>query len=499
MLGCENSKFHESVAPMTSLETVLLVVAALCAAGFLALLLRWRGLSADAAEARLLAAESQKTAEDRLRDKTTAETRLQSVQENLAAVMAEREAALKARDEALRAQQQSETRAALAEQARLEAERRMADWEGAKAQALEAAKAAMLTTTQAVSSKLLEDHKREAEAQKKESAELVKKTTEELQGHVGKLNDSVSALHSQVQQTTGQTETILRALSNPAGAGHYAEIGLENSLREFGLQPGRDFIMQHTIDGNEDGARLRPDAVVFLPGNTVLTIDSKASKFLLDAADAEGTEREAEVYAGLARTMNAHLKALAGKDYASALQATYRKAGKGERISRAINIMYLPTEGGIERLGRADAAFQRKAVQENIVVCGPTGLMSYIGFARIEIDLGRQADNQEKIILGAQRLIEAVSQVIGHVAGVGKGLKSAAESHAKLVGSINTRLLPRQRALAGLGVRQAKQKDLPGNLPSLQVVMQDTGDLIEGESEEIEDAPALTDRSGEEN
>ncbi len=119
-----------------------------------------------------------------------------------------------------------------------------------------------------------------------------------------------------------------------------------------------------------------------------------------------------------------------------------------------------------------------------------------IGFARIEIDLGRQADNQEKIILGAQRLIEAVSQVIGHVAGVGKGLKSAAESHAKLVGSINTRLLPRQRALAGLGVRQAKQKDLPGNLPSLQVVMQGTGDLIEGESEEIEDAPALTDQSG---
>ncbi|HEY4136119.1 MAG TPA: DNA recombination protein RmuC [Alphaproteobacteria bacterium] len=479
---------------MTSFETVLLVLIAACVAIAVALALRLRGLNREATEARQLALASQDASEQRLGAKLAAEERLAALRENLIAVIAERESAQKARDEALRAQQQSETRAALADQEALAVKQRMADWETTKAQMLEATKAAMLTTTQAVSSKLLEDHKREAEAQKKDGAELVKKTTEELQGHVGKLNESVSVLHSQVQQTTGQTETILRALSNPAGAGHYAEIGLENSLREFGLQPGRDYIMQHTIDGQEDGARLRPDAVVFLPGNTVLTIDSKASKFLLEAADAEGTDQEEAAYANLARTMNLHLRALASKDYAGALQATYRKAGKGDRIARAINIMYLPTEGGIERLGRADPAFQKKAVQESIVVAGPSGLMSYIGFARIEINLGQQAENQEKIIVAAQRLIESVSQVISHVAGVGKGLKTAAESHAKLVGSINSRLLPRQRTLAGLGVRQAKQKDLPGALPSMQVVLQDSGDLIEGESEEIEDVAALTDQ-----
>ncbi|HEU0071121.1 MAG TPA: DNA recombination protein RmuC [Alphaproteobacteria bacterium] len=478
---------------MTSLEILFLVLAVAFAAGFVALFLGRSGLKADATEARLLAAESQKAAEERLRDAAAAETRLAAVQESLAAALSERGAAQDAREEALRAQQQAEKQAALAAQELAAAKAQMSDWEATKAQMLEATKAALLASGQTMSSKLLEDHKREAEAQKKESAELVKKTTEELQGHVGKLNESVSALHGQVQQTTGRTETILRALSNPAGAGHYAEIGLENSLREFGLMAGRDFIIQHTIDGNEDGARLRPDAVVFLPGNTVLTIDSKASKFLLEAAESEGTEREAETYAALARTMNQHLKALASKDYATALQQTYRKAGKGERIARAINIMYLPTEGGIERLGRADPAFQKKAVQENIVVCGPTGLMSYIGFARIEVDLGKQAENQEKIIAAARNLIEAVGLVIGHVAGVGKGIKAAAESHAKLVGSINSRLLPRQRTLANLGVRQAKQKDLPGALPSLQIVMQDDGHLIEGESEEIEQAPALFD------
>lgn len=481
---------------MTLLETALLValVAAVIAAGGVVAFLNARtgGLRSerDQLRAELAAAhaeikQQQQAAEEWLRSRTEAETRLSVVQQNLETVIHQRDAAFADRTREAEARQEADKRAALAEQARAEMEARMADWDAVKAQALDAAKAAMLTTTQAVSSKLLEDHKREAEAQKKESAEQVKLTTEAMQRNLGQLAESVTSLRTQVQQTAGQTEQIVRALSNPAGAGHYAEIGLENMLREFGLESGRDFIMQHTIEGQDDGSRLRPDAVVFLPGNTVLTIDSKASKFLLEAADAEGTEHEQAAYANLARTMNLHLKALSGKDYASAIQATYRKAGRGERIARAINIMYLPTEAGIERLCRADNQFQKKAVAENIVVAGPTGLMSYIGFARIEVDLGRQADNQEKIVLAARQLIEAVTTVVGYVAGVGKGIKAAADSHAKLVSSVNSRLLPRQRTLANLGVRQAKQKELPGNVPLIQVFSQEETNLIEGESEEV--------------
>ncbi len=477
---------------MTFVETILLVgmvfwggVAAFAISRAMSLRAERDHIRTDLAAATARAQQDQDFASQRLRSQTEAETRLTTVLETLATVTRERDAAFSERNEAIRARQDAEKAIALAEQARAEMEKRVADWETLKTQHLEAAKAAMLDTSQKMSSKLLEDHKREAEAQKKESAEQVKKTAEEMQKNLGQLAESVTSLRTQVQQTAGQTEQIVRALSNPAGAGHYAEIGLENMLREFGLESGRDFIMQHTIDGQEDGSRLRPDAVVFLPGNTVLTIDSKASKFLLEAADAEGTEREQAAYADLARTMNLHLKALSGKDYAGAIQATYRKAGRGDRIARAINIMYLPTEAGIERLCRADSGFQKKAVAENIVVAGPTGLMSYVGFARIEIDLGRQAENQEKIVLAARQLIEAVTTVVGYVAGVGKGIKAAADSHAKLVGSVNSRLLPRQRTLANLGVRQAKQKDLPGNLPLIQVFNQEDPDLIEGESEEV--------------
>jgi DNA recombination protein RmuC len=432
-----------------------------------------------------------------LATKTESETRLASAEAALAAAREERERAVTATERERAARENADRRAALAEQARAQIEQRMADWEAVRAQTLDATKAALLETSTTLSSKLLEDHKREAEAAKKESEELVKKTTESLTKGVQQLVEHVSTLNARVEQSDTKAETILRALSNPAGAGQMAEIGLNNTLETFGLVAGRDFLLQHTIDGNEEGSRLRPDAVVFLPGQSVLTIDCKASKHLLEIADTEGTERESDTYARLAATMNQHLRALASKDYASAYRETCRKAGKGDRVNRAINIMYLPSEVAVERLAKADPEFMRKAAREQIVVCGPTGLMAYIGFASVEIDLGRQAENQEQIVAGAQRLIEAIGIVVGHVNGVGRGIKTAADSHVKMVKSINSRLLPRGRELGRLGVRMPRGKDLPSPLPMFQVFDSDDA-LIEGEAEDVTTAGALTDATARE-
>jgi DNA recombination protein RmuC len=426
--------------------------------------------------------------------KATAETRLAAAEAAAQAFAGERERAAAALESERRLREDAERRAALADQARLQMERTMTDWAAVRAQTLDATKAALLETSTTLSSKLLEDHKREAEAAKKENEEIVKKTTDSLTKGVQQLVEHVSSLNVRVEQSDSKAETILRALSNPAGAGQMAEVGLNNTLETFGLIAGRDFLLQHTIDGSEDGARLRPDAVVFLPGQSVLTIDCKASKHLLEIAEAEGTERERDTYARLAATMNQHLRALAGKDYASAYRETCRKAGKGERVNRVINIMYLPSEVAVERLAKADPEFMRKAAREQIVVCGPTGLMAYIGFASCEIDLGRRAENQEQIVAGAERLIEAIGVVMSHVNAVGRGIRTAADSHVKMVKSINGRLLPRGRELTRLGVRLPRGKELPPPLPAFQVFDADDA-VIDGESEDVTPAAALVDES----
>jgi DNA recombination protein RmuC len=234
------------------------------------------------------------------------------------------------------------------------------------------------------------------------------------------------------------------------------------------------------------GRRLRPDAIVFLPGDSVMVIDCKASKFLVEIAQAVGAEAEAAAQQNLARTMNQHLKALAEKDYRNAVATDSRNSGRGNEISRILSVMYLPNEGTLERLHLADPDFVVKAAKHQIVPVGPAGLAGFIGFASVEISLIRQIENQQEIVRGTEMLLDNLTTALSYAAAVGRGIKGAAEAYDRFSRSVNGRLLGRSRKLAELGLRPGKP--MPGNLPSYRVELLDS--VIDGESEEVsEPAP----------
>jgi DNA recombination protein RmuC len=371
----------------------------------------------------------------------------------------------------------AETRLAAAEQ-------RMADFDRLKPEIVQAATAAALATGHELSSKLLADHKRENEAARKEAETRVKEHSATLVTQVNEIAKAVQELHGQLKDKGRTLDTLWRALSSPGGAGQIAEIGLANTLKSFGLEMGRDFVLQQTTQ-DEDGRKLRPDAVVFLPGNSVLVIDCKASKFLLDIAAAEGTEAEAEAYRNLARTMNLHLRALAEKDYVSAVKTALRQAGRGEEIAKSLSVMYLPNEAALEKLNRADPEFLMKARAAQIIPAGPAGLHCAVSLASAEINLMRQVENQSRIVEAAEALVDSIGIALSHAAQIGKGLKGAAESFSRFANSINQRVLPRARKLNQLGLQPGKA--IPGNLPTYTVSGHDDN-LIEGDVEEVREA-----------
>ncbi len=318
-------------------------------------------------------------------ERIEAATRLDTAETTIAEMKTERDAVSAARDTA---------RVALADLSREAMVEQQKTWEAARAESASHAKAAVMTTAHEVSSKLIADHKRETVAAKKESEEQVKKTTESLTRHFEGVAKSVASLQERDAETRQRLETVWRSLSSPAGAADYSEMGLENALSSFGLVRDIDFKIQHTIDDASHGRRLRPDAIVFLPNDRVLVIDSKASKFLLELAEAEGGDKEAETYGKFAKTMDGHLKDLVGKDYKGAIEESYRAAGRANGVLHVTSVMYLPNEGAIEKLGRADPGFVRKARKQGIILAGPAGLASVIGLASVLIDVGRQAESQ---------------------------------------------------------------------------------------------------------
>jgi DNA recombination protein RmuC len=393
------------------------------------------------------------------------------------------------------AQNEIEKREALALQKVEESERRMEDWEAAKKQNIEAAKAATLESARHLSSKLLEDHKREAEEVKKSGEEEVEKTAEKLKKEFTEVVKSVASLNDQVNKNHDTLGTVWNALTNPAGVGYYSEISLENTLKSFGLQPDLDFYMRRKMAESDSGGKLIPDAVVFLPGSSLLVIDSKASKFFLELAEATGGDDEDAAYEKLANSMRLHLRGLAGKDYQTAIKKDYQQSGRGDEVARILSVMYLPNEAALEKLNHADPDFSKRAADARIIPAGPVSLSAIIGFASAEIDLGRQAANQEKIVTAVQSLLEAFEVAMRAADKTGNSIKSAAENYKKLAGSINSRLLPRAQALVKLGVKPASNKDLPRALKSYQVVASDAPDVIEGEARDISGADRLEDQS----
>jgi DNA recombination protein RmuC len=350
-----------------------------------------------------------------------------------------------------------------------------------------AAKAAALEAANALSSKLIDDHKRETAEARKETEERGRQASEHLVKQVAEIAKSLAALSGQVDEKGRTLDTVVRSLSSPGGAGQMAEIGLANTLKGFGLEAGRDYALQATTTDAMTGQRLRPDALVFLPDNGVVIIDCKASKFLLAIAEAEGGADEAAAYANLARTMNQHLRALADKNYRGAIETAWREAGRVGALGRVISLMYLPNEAAIEKLGRADPAFFPRAREAEIIPAGPVGLHCVLSLAATEITKERQIENQLRILDAAQTLLESITLALGHAASVGKGIRSAADAFARLTGSVNQRLLPRARRLAALGVPAGK--GLPGNLPVYTVMSQEADQLIEGEAAEVPDEP----------
>jgi DNA recombination protein RmuC len=383
----------------------------------------------------------------------------------------------------------AERELALARQKLADHEHRVDDFERLKAESLQAAQAAVLATAQQLSSKLLEDHKRENAESKKDAEERVRQASEHLVKQVDEITKAVHQLSGQVQQKGEALDTLWRALSSPGGAGEIAEIGLANALNSFGLEHGRDFLLQHTTEDEATGRRLRPDAVVFLPANSALVIDCKASKFLLEIARAEGTPGEAEAYANLARTMNQHLRALAEKDYKGAILAAWRQSGREDDIARILSVMYLPNEAALERLYRADPGFVHKARTAQIIPAGPAGLHCALSLASVEINLVRQVENQQRIADTTRQLLDGMAVMLGHAASLGRGIKAAAESFSRLTASVNQRLLPRARNLAKLGVQPTKP--LPPNLPAYSVQPLERDALIDGEAEVIDAMPRL--------
>lgn len=298
-------------------------------------------------------------------------------------------------------------------------------------------------------------------ANKEAVANLLKPVTDRLEKyeqHVGALEaqrtDAFSKLHQQIEtMRLGQEEVRREAqrlgnsLTNaPKARGRWGERALQNLLEQCGLAQHTDFHLEQSMDTDE--GRLRPDAIVNVPGQKKLVIDSKVSLNAYQAAFEADDEDERQRHLALhAKSMRNHVQTLGAKSYQSQFEDAPDYV-----------VMFVPGEHFVAAALEADPELWDFAFEKRVLLATPTNL---VAIARTVAQVWRQdalaQEAQEIGRMGAE-LYDRLRVASEHLKRMGGGLESAVNNYNKFVGSFERNVLSSGRRLAEKGIEIGKKE-----------------------------------------
>jgi DNA recombination protein RmuC len=277
----------------------------------------------------------------------------------------------------------------------------------------------------------------------KQVAELEAKRTDAF----GQLTGLIQSMKEGQEQVRREAQRLGNSLTNaPKARGRWGERALQNLLEQCGLAQHTDFIMEHSVD-TEDG-RLRPDAIVRIPGGKVLVIDSKVSlNAYQEAFEATDDDARARALADHVRSMKSHVQTLGAKSY----QSQFEEAPD-------YVVMFVPGEHFVAAALEADPDLWNFAFDKRVLLATPTNL---VAIARTVAQVWRQdglaKEAQEIGRMGAE-LYDRLATAAEHLKRVGGGLESAVNNYNKFVGSFERNVLSSGRRLAEKGVEIGKRE-----------------------------------------
>jgi DNA recombination protein RmuC len=268
----------------------------------------------------------------------------------------------------------------------------------------------------------------------------------------GELTGLISSMREGQEQVRREAQRLGNSLTNaPKARGRWGERALQNLLEQCGLAEHTDFTLEHSID-TEDG-RLRPDAIVNVPGQKKLVIDAKVSlnayQAAFDADDDDDRKRHLELHA---KSMRGHVQTLGAKSYQSQFEDAPDYV-----------VMFVPGEHFVAAALEADPELWDFAFEKRVLLATPTNL---VAICRTVAQVWRQdslaREAQEIGRMGAE-LYERLAVAAEHLKRVGGGLETAVNNYNKFVGSFERNVLSSGKRLAEKGIEIGKREieDVP--------------------------------------
>ena len=271
----------------------------------------------------------------------------------------------------------------------------------------------------------------------------------ELRQHIGHLMQA----HTQLSQ---DAENLTQALRNDKKQqGDWGEMTLERLLEQSGLQKGREYELQPAYK-NDEGDRLRPDAVVHLPENKHIVIDAKVSLNAYVAynqtEDEEQSKRLLDEHIGVIKN---HINALSSKDYA-------RLVGLN---SLEYVLLFFAVEPAFILAQREDPSLFEYGLRRRIILVTPATLLATLRVIHNIWRNEKRNKNAEEIARQAGAMYDKLHGFLEDMTEISKSLTKAQQSVDAAQNKLaqgKGNLLSRAEKIKELGADTKKQ--LPDSL-----------------------------------
>jgi DNA recombination protein RmuC len=267
-----------------------------------------------------------------------------------------------------------------------------------------------------------------------------------LKGVITQLMDLNKLISSEAQNLT-------KALKGDNKTqGNWGEVILEKVLERSGLVKDREYRLQASLNSH-DGSRLQPDAIIGLPDEKHLIIDSKVSLVAYERLVNCETEDERKIYSKAhVESIRGHVLNLSSKNYHDLYQIN----------SPDFVLLFVPIESSFSFAVQIDSELFSDAWDKRVVIVSPSTLLATL---RTIASIWKQ-ERQNRNVLEIARLSGAMYDkfvgFVGDMEGIGKNIKLSQTAYDSAFNKLvdgNGNLTKTAEKIKGLGAKANKQLD----------------------------------------
>lgn len=277
------------------------------------------------------------------------------------------------------------------------------------------------------------------QAYKAESAERITLKTE---------IKNLVELNKQISEEANNLATALKGDNKQQG--NWGEMVLEKILERSGLKEGQEYKMEYATT-NSENERIRPDAVIFLPDNKHVIVDSKVSLIAYTACvNAANEEDRMRFLKAHIESLRNHVKLLSDKKYQSAVGLE----------SPDFVLLFVPIESSFSLAVQGDAELFNFAWDKKIVIVSPSTLLATLRTIASIWKQERQTRNAIEIAEEGGKLYDKFVAFVEDLIKVGNGIKKTQSDYEDAMKKLHEgtgNLVRRAEKMKELGAKTTKQ------------------------------------------